>query len=431
MRCNRACSYCFAKEKLHSYAYNKVESEISIENLNKVTEFLSRSKCDSIQLAGGEPTIHPKFKEILLTLLDKRISINLLTNAMWNSELNVLFDQASPTSLGFLLNIDKPTLYNIQERQRLEENLEFLSKRGNVTLSFNFFEKKPDYDYIFEMVKKYGFKNLRLSFSMPVKFEDKTNIHLNINDYKEMAKYVIDFVHKAEELGATVGMDNAVPICMFNPEQLSELMIKQVVSPARNFVCYPAIDIGPDLSVWRCFGTSKLFNKKLDEFKTLSDMYDYYQRASRLYQFKFFPLQECETCNYAKNEQCQGGCIGFAEAKSEELGITVSDSSDKELLNMKPMLSEEISIRKYSLPIETATINFHDGYEMEIPTSIAELIPFFNGKTTIQQVLQTSICGNSGPQEDDSISELLLEMSSKEIIPILRRLIDRKVLLLK
>ena len=33
-----------------------------------------------------------------------------------------------------------------------------------------------------------------------------------------------------------------------------------------------------------------------------------------------FPLKECETCEHAKEKRCQGGCIGFAEAKWEELG---------------------------------------------------------------------------------------------------------------
>ena len=53
---------------------------------------------------------------------------------------------------------------------------------------------------------------------------------------------------------------------------------------------------------------------------------------SRLYQFKFYPLKECETCEHAKKERCQGGCIGFAEAKCEELGISVAVPEDKELL---------------------------------------------------------------------------------------------------
>ena len=429
MRCNRACSYCFAKEKLHTYSTNNAATEISIENLEKVLQFLQKSNCDTLQLAGGEPTIHPKFKQILLTLLKQKITVNLLTNALWNPELNTLFDQISPDTLGFLLNIDNPKLYTNQEHKKLEENLTFLSKRGNVTLSFNLFEKEPDYSYIFDLITKYGFKNLRLSFSMPVNFQGKTNTYLQIKDYKAAAKHVMDFVHKAEHLGATVGMDNAVPICMFTSEELSELMVKEVVAPSRNFICYPAIDIGPDLSVWRCFGTSKLFNKKLDDFNSLKEMFDYYQRVSRLYQFKFFPLTECDKCEHAKKERCQGGCIGFAEAKCEELGISVSEPSDKELLQMKPKLSNQVSIRRYSLPEETTTINFHDGCEIRIPASIAELIAFFNGKTTIFQALNTKISGNPQPRQTDELDELMVELSSREVLPIIRQLMEKQAII--
>ena len=428
MRCNRACKYCFAKEKLHSYSSKEAVTEISLENVEKVLQFLSKTNCDAIQLAGGEPTIHSKFTEIMLAILKSNIRVNLLTNALWDPNLNTFFDQVSPISLGFLLNIDHPKTYSVSEKRRLEENLAFLSKRGNVTLSFNLFEKQPDYNYIFELVSKYGFKNLRLSFSMPVNFEGKTNSYLKIENYKDSAKYVMDFVQKAEQLGATVGMDNAVPICMFTPEELSELMIKEVISPQRNFICYPAIDIGPDLSVWRCFGTSKLFNKKLDDFNSLAEVYDYYQAASRLYQFKFYPFKECESCEYAKKEKCQGGCIGFAEAKCEELGISVAEPKDKEILQLKPTLSSKVVLQRYILPTATSILNFNDGYEMEIPLAISELLPLLDGKTTIKQALNTRI---SGTQLDiaDELDELLLELSSKEAMPILRRLIEKKVLL--
>jgi MoaA/NifB/PqqE/SkfB family radical SAM enzyme len=431
MRCNRACNYCFAKEKLHSYQNRNAPTEISLENVEKVIAFLSKTHCDAIQLAGGEPTIHSKFTEIITLLLNSNLRVNLLTNALWNPELNTFFNKVSPVSLGFLLNIDHPRMYSDAEQKKLEENLAFLSNRGNITLSFNLFEKKPDYNYIFDLVAKFGFKNLRLSFSMPVTFEGKTNTYLPIEDYKQAAGYVMDFTHRAEQLGASVGMDNAVPICMFTPQELSELMINQVVSPQRNFVCYPAIDIGPDLSVWRCFGTSKLFNKKLDEFNSLGEIYDYYQHMSRLYQFKFYPLKECEVCEHAKKERCQGGCIGFAEAKCDELGLSVSEPQDSELLQMKPRLSSEVSLQRYSLPVEVATVNFHDGCEMEIPSDIASLITLLDGKTTIMQALNTRISGASQLQKPDEFDELLMELSTKEVMPTIRRLLEKKVLIVE
>jgi MoaA/NifB/PqqE/SkfB family radical SAM enzyme len=431
MRCNRACSYCFAKEKLHSYQNRDAITEISLENVEKVIAFLSKTHCDAIQLAGGEPTIHSKFTEIMTLLLKNNLRVNLLTNALWNPELNAFFNKVSPVSLGFLLNIDHPKMYSNAEQKRLEENLAFLSKRGNITLSFNIFERKPDYNYIFDLLAKFGFKNLRLSFSMPVKFEGKTNTYLPIEDYKQAAGYIMDFTHKAEQLGASVGMDNAVPICMFTPQELSELMIKQVVSPQRNFVCYPAIDVGPDLSVWRCFGTSKLFNKKLEEFGSLGEIFDYYQQMSRLYQFKFYPLKECENCEHAKKERCQGGCIGFAEAKCDELGLSVEGPKDEELLEMKPKLSSDVSLQKYSLPVDVATVNFHDGCEMAIPIDMAKLMELFDGKTTILQALNARISKTSQLQEPDELDEFLIELSAKESMPIIRRLLEKKVLIIE
>ena len=431
MRCNRACSYCFAKEKLQSYQSRNAITEISLENVEKVIAFLSKTHCEAIQLAGGEPTIHSKFTEIMTLLLQNNLRVNLLTNALWNPELNSFFDKISPVSLGFLLNIDHPKMYSVAEKKKLEENLAFLSNRGNITLSFNLFEKKPDYNYIFDLVSKFGFKNLRLSFSMPVKFEGKTNTYLPIEDYKQAAGYIMDFTHKAEQLGASVGMDNAVPICMFTPQELSELMIKQVISPQRNFVCYPAVDIGPDLSVWRCFGTSKLFNKKLDEFNSLGEIFDYYQRMSRLYQFKFYSLKECENCEHAEKKRCQGGCIGFAEAKCDVLGLSVSEPQDLELLQMKPKLSSTVSIQSYSLPVEVATVNFHDGCEIEIPPDMAKLIVLLDGKTTILQALNARISGTSQLQEPDEFDELLIELSAKEALPTIRSLLEKKVIVVE
>ena len=36
MSCNRSCSYCFAKEKLYSYAKSESIREMSLEDLDRV-----------------------------------------------------------------------------------------------------------------------------------------------------------------------------------------------------------------------------------------------------------------------------------------------------------------------------------------------------------------------------------------------------------
>jgi hypothetical protein len=264
---------------------------------------------------------------------------------------------------------------------------------------------------------------------MPVTFNGRTNAYLPLEDYKSSAKSVIDFTRRAEALGAKVGMDNTVPICMFTAEELSELMLKQVIEPNRNFVCYPAIDIGPDLSIWRCFGTSKIFNKKLTDFRSLAEIYEYYQRVSRLYQFKFFPLKECETCDHAKEERCQGGCIGFAQAKCEEQKSRVSEPSDTDLLEMKPIVSDKVTLNRYQLPEETLTVHFQGGSEIEIPSSTAELITLLDGKTTLKEAISATMQKKLKTITTDPFDDILLEVSIQEVLPIIRRLLSQEVLM--
>ncbi|MCS7363935.1 MAG: hypothetical protein NDF54_00655 [archaeon GB-1867-035] len=146
---------------------------------------------------------------------------------------------------------------------------------------------------------------------MPVVFGGKRNVYLAIEEYKSLAPFIMEFVKRVESYGASIKMDNTVPVYMFSKEELGELLLKGVLEPSRNFVCFPAIDIGPDLPIWRCFGTSGLFNRKMEDFNSLQEIYDYYERVFKPYQFKVFPMEECHECEYAKKEICQGGCIGF------------------------------------------------------------------------------------------------------------------------
>ncbi|MDQ1281325.1 MAG: Radical protein [Thermoproteota archaeon] len=111
-------------------------------------------------------------------------------------------------------------------------------------------------------------------------------------------------------------------------------------------------------------------NKKLTDFHSLIEIYEYYQRVSRLYQFKFFPLKECECCEQAKEERCQGGCIGFAEAECERQKCHVNELADNDLLEMKLILSDKVTLNKYQIPEEMIVAHFKDRSEVEIPPSI-------------------------------------------------------------
>lgn len=62
-KCNLKCPYCFADEFV-----NQKNQDVTLENFKKILNFIKVDKTSKVGLIGGEPTLHPKFNEIL----DKR-----------------------------------------------------------------------------------------------------------------------------------------------------------------------------------------------------------------------------------------------------------------------------------------------------------------------------------------------------------------------
>jgi organic radical activating enzyme len=426
MRCNRACSYCFAKEKIRSYSDQQKNKDMTLPDLKKVIKFLGKGETDTIQLAGGEPTIHPEFDEILKTLLDSGFNLNVLSNALWDDSKNELFTKISPTKLGFLLNIDSRRTYSDKEWEKIERNLSALSERGNVTLSFNIFEKEPNYEYIFDLVTRKNIKNLRLSFSMPVMVGQTMNSHIPLKDYHEHAPMIMKFVERAEASDVCVKLDNTVPICMFTKEQMGELMLKEVLDPRRNFVCFPALDIGPDLSVWRCFGTANMFNKNMDDFHSFKEAFDFFNHAFDQFQHKVYPLAECTKCQYAKDKICQGGCIGFSISRIQELGITPRETEEDDILAMRLRTSAGVDVRQYDVPDKSFLLQLNNRYMLEVEPSVVPLLALADGKRTVRQVIDTMM-SDSGilEEKNDPLDEFLAEETSRELVAMVRRLLEK------
>lgn len=74
-RCNADCYFCYYK--------NSLDSPVKpLADIKKDIDFLIDAGFTSIELSGGEPTIHPDFIEILNYITDRNIKVSFLTNAI-------------------------------------------------------------------------------------------------------------------------------------------------------------------------------------------------------------------------------------------------------------------------------------------------------------------------------------------------------------
>lgn len=414
--CNQSCNFCFAKEKMQ----DKAHQNMSLDNVQKVISFLRKSNDTNFRLMGGEPTIHPNFREILAIALEEGMHVDLLSNGTWPSEYNEMFARISPSNLSFLLNISPPDQYPPDGWKRIENNLASIGGRKGVSLSFNIFDRNPKFEYIFDLTKRYQIHNVRLSFSLPVL--GINNERLDLEDYSAMGDFIVKFTRQGEDIGVDVRLDNAVPLCAFSYEQIGELIMKGALDLNRNARCKPVIDIGPDLTVWCCFCLSKLSNRNLNEFENTEEIQSYYQQILNFFQGNIFPLDDCYSCKYRTIWGCQGGCVTFSVekylsgCKTSSQKISSDNLPDEDAI---PILANGVSIRKYEIPRETYVLKNANSGEIEIGTALFPLITLLDGRHTIQDIVEVLLQSNHQKESDsvlDNFERQIFEEGYKKLL---------------
>lgn len=84
--CNLKCKYCFAEDMI-----KEANTTITLENFKKLMNFICTNMEDNhIGILGGEPTLHPQFKNILLEIKDYEKQYNNLTTLIFTNGINLL-----------------------------------------------------------------------------------------------------------------------------------------------------------------------------------------------------------------------------------------------------------------------------------------------------------------------------------------------------
>jgi MoaA/NifB/PqqE/SkfB family radical SAM enzyme len=73
-RCNLHCKHCFV---------NCSGNDLNISTFAKIVSFAKAYNCSHLSFTGGEPTLHPKFSEIMEMLAENDLKFTMVTNG-WN-----------------------------------------------------------------------------------------------------------------------------------------------------------------------------------------------------------------------------------------------------------------------------------------------------------------------------------------------------------
>jgi len=307
--CNLSCPYCFAGDlRSHKTEY------ITPEALERAVDFLKKSHCQEIGLIGGEPTLHPRFAEILAQMSAIFSKVFVYSNGIC---LEKYFPLALGENICYLINVNESTVTGREKFLALEQMLEKASAMGKISqfsLGVNVYCENQSFDDVLYLCEKFSMGALRLSIVVP-------SCH-GANRTEWFARLKPSLIHlyrQMKERNIVPKYDcNIVPPCIFTDEEMAFLHtlpgspgdIARVTG--KMAVCRPVIDIYPDLTVARCFGMSDA-KHSLDEFENLGDIIRFftYETDGRLLYGESDP--HCRECYRRRTLQCYGGCLEFME----------------------------------------------------------------------------------------------------------------------
>jgi organic radical activating enzyme len=284
---------------------------MTLADFKKVLDFQEKSNISDVRLLGGEPTIHPQFKEIVEEAYKRRHvkHIQLFTNGLFNyATFEVLKEASKYVSISVLINYNSPKILGPKKVEKIESNISKLVKIGQVTLGINFYKPDQEYEYIIKSSLKHRLNNVRFAVVIPNTIQKAQE---DIKGYfSSFTPLLIKFfgVCAMSRLSAKPDCNNT-PLCIWDDEQLRLLaMVGQ--STLKINLCKPVIDVKTDLSVIRCFGMSDT-QANLEDFNNIGEVDRYFQeRVDKQYD-NVDIFEECKACAIKEVHGKGCGCLAY------------------------------------------------------------------------------------------------------------------------
>jgi hypothetical protein len=294
--CNRKCSYCFVQEPDNSRAFMK------LEDFKRSIAFLDRSHIDQVRILGGEPALHPDFKEIMTLAKKTGKKILLFTNGLISDEVLEFLMEFPSENLTAMVNV---TPLDTEREDEIDKQRRVIERLGpRAALSFNIFKPDISFEVLVGLLENSDAQRMiRLGLALPCL--DGNNESLHPRQYSFVGSRIVRFATKAADLDITVSFDCGFVPCMFGEEGLKVLKDAKADIGWR---CNPILDITTSGKVLHCFPLArKYFESLSDEIEAAALRGKFMEQSRHFRQTGIY--RDCSLCDLKHSEVCLGGCL--------------------------------------------------------------------------------------------------------------------------
>jgi len=334
--CNLNCPYCFAEDYLQevrpaSRSSGKMEESqfISLSRFESHLDFLARSGIDEIRLIGGEPTLHPKFPQLIEMAAKTSKRIVVFSHGLVPEHSLASLELLDPQVCTVLVNMNASGKSGVASPREETKRLRVIQRLGKRTL-LGFTICRPVFDLspLIKIIREYGCqRGIRLGIAQPMLTGN--NIYLRPKDYPLSGRRIRHFALQAWDDGIRLEFDCGFVRCMFSERDLNLLRQTQADLGWR---CNPILDIDLEGNVLHCFPLSSKFQHCLNGSSIASELRGEMEAKSRPYR-QIGIYKECFSCFYKHSGECSGGCLAnsMRRFKKDRFQVTIPAYMESQL----------------------------------------------------------------------------------------------------
>lgn len=312
--CNLRCSFCYAKET--GYIENET---IEYENLKNIIDFCDEGKVKFIVFTGGEPTLYPRFIDILKYIKNKshKMIPTIATNGILLENLDYC-KSLIDNGIGYidisLKGKDKDDCLSTVGRDCFTQQMNAIRNLSDLPIEFtcSMVLTWDNVNNFCEAVKQaYDNGAKQFSFTFVIDNEDSIEKDLEYLEKHNPFYLIESFVSQIDKLDSITTdwwIEYSFPMCVYTKEQLT-LLKGKLAAPCqihkRNGITF---DTKMNLLPCNMYISSKMGQLGLD-FSTYDEFakkISHTSYKSIMDSLNMLPSKECALCEYL--EACYGGC---------------------------------------------------------------------------------------------------------------------------
>lgn len=311
--CNKSCDHCF---NANFRKRGVMDSDKLIHFMRENSHHLPQK---NLRLMGGEPTLHPKFLEVVEEGCKHYKHVNVFTNGSTLKKITkepVMINNHNTRKILYLVN---GHTFDPDGFSEYEQFLNFFTIFCVVPLD--------NVELFVERVIEFS----NLSHKIHIILSNDTQVEL-LTDDEVLEKYRVSWMKALTEIvpilgekGASFSFDHFFPVCFYTQEMIDILHLHNLEGVNMQICCCGEMEMGLidyNFDLYHCNQTRiKLGNILNDDgnIKTLEDITLMLQKGAKLKVDSIMELSDkCRKCVALPN--CKIGCYYNALSKKEMMG---------------------------------------------------------------------------------------------------------------